>query len=62
MKQLIVLIAMIILGIAIGVLIMGFSSTAERIKNKTDEKLINSVDGWLTSLSIEEIIVREASA
>ncbi|MBQ6670233.1 MAG: hypothetical protein IJM80_01220 [Firmicutes bacterium] len=62
MKQLIVLIAMIILGIAIGVLIMGFSSTAERIKNKTDEKIINSVDGWLTSLSIEEIIVREASA
>ena len=62
MKQLIVLIAMIILGIAIGVLIMGFSSTAEKIKNKTDEKIINSVDGWLTSLSIEEIIVREASA
>ena len=62
MKQLIVLIAMIILGIAIGVLIMGFSSTAERIKNKTDEKIINSVDGWLTSLSREEIIVREASA
>ena len=62
MKQLIVLIAMIILGIAIGVLIMGFSSTAERIKNKTDEKIINSVDGWLTSLSIEEIIIREASA
>ena len=62
MKQLIVLIAMIILGIAIGVLIMGFSSTAERIKNKTDEKIINSVDGWLTSLSIEEISVREASA
>ena len=53
---------MIILGIAIGVLIMGFSSTAERIKNKTDEKIINSVDGWLTSLSIEETIVREASA
>ena len=62
MKQLIVLIAMIILGIAIGVLIMGFSSTAERIKNKTDEKIINSVDGWLTSLIIEETIVREASA
>ena len=62
MKQLIVLIAMIILGIAIGVLIMSFSSTAERIKNKTDEKIINSVDGWLTSLSTEETIVREASA
>ena len=30
MKQLIVMIAMIILGIAVGALIMGFSSTAER--------------------------------
>ena len=62
MKQLIVLIAMIILGIAIGVLIMGFFFFFYMIKNKTDEKIINSVDGWLTSLSIEETIVREASA
>jgi hypothetical protein len=59
MKQLIVLIAMIILGIAIGVLIMGFSSTAERIKNKTDEKIVNSVDGWLTSRDAEEIVITE---
>lgn len=60
MKQLIVLIAMIILGIAIGALIMGFSSTAERIKNRTDEKIINSVDGWITSQRAEDIIIQEA--
>ncbi len=48
MKQLIVMIAMIILGIAVGALIMGFSSTAERIKDSTDQKIIQSLDGWLS--------------
>ncbi|MBR0130652.1 MAG: hypothetical protein IJM08_05070 [Firmicutes bacterium] len=48
MKQLIVMIAMIILGIAIGALIMGFSSTAESIKDKTDQKIEQSLDGWLS--------------
>ena len=48
MKQLIVMIAMIILGIAVGALIMGFSSTAEKIKDSTDQKIIQSLDGWLS--------------
>ena len=48
MKQLIVMIAMVILGIAIGALIMGFSSTAENIKEKTDQKIEQSLDEWLS--------------
>ena len=48
MKQLIVMIAMVILGIAIGALIMGFSSTAESIKDKTDQKIEQSLDDWLS--------------
>ena len=48
MKQLIVLIAMIILGIAIGALIMSFSSTAETVKDRTNDKLVNTIDGWLS--------------
>ena len=51
MKQLIVLIAMIILGVAVGALIIGFSSTAEKIKTKTDERIVNSIDGWFSSSS-----------
>ncbi len=50
MKQLIVMIAMIILGIAVGALIMGFSSTAEKIKDSTDEKIIKSLDGWMSGV------------
>ena len=49
MKQVIVMIAMIILGIAIGALILGFSDTAGRIKDSTNERIINSVDGWMRS-------------
>lgn len=49
MKQLIVMIAMMILGIAIGALILGFSDTAGRIKDSTNERIINSVDGWMRS-------------
>ena len=49
MKQLIVMIAMIILGIAIGALIIGFSDTASTIKDRTNERIINSIDGWMKS-------------
>jgi uncharacterized membrane-anchored protein YhcB (DUF1043 family) len=53
MKQLIVMIAMIILGIAIGALIMGFSSTAESIRDKTDQKIEQSLDDWLSGGPME---------
>ena len=49
MKQLIVMIAMIILGIAIGALIIGFSDTAATIKDKTNERIVNTIDGWTSS-------------
>ena len=55
MKQLIVMIAMIILGIAIGALIIGFSDTATTIRDKTNERIINSVDGW-TSSCLEAVL------
>ena len=55
MKQLIVMIAMIILGIAIGALIMGFSTTAESIKDKTDQKIEQSLDGWLSGMAYDKV-------
>ena len=56
MKQLIVLIAMIILGVAVGALIIGFSSTAETIKDRTDERVIKSIDGWVSSSAGREML------
>ena len=48
MKQLIVMIAMIILGIAVGALIISFSSTAQTMKDKTEERINGTFDGWLS--------------
>jgi len=56
MKQLIVMIAMIILGITIGALIMGFSGTASTIRDRTNERIINSIDGWVSS-DAQEVFV-----
>ena len=46
MKQLIVLIATIILGVAIGGIILGFSETAETLKDSTNSKISGIVDTW----------------
>jgi len=57
MKQLIVMIAMIILGIAVGALIIGFSDTAGTIKDRTNERIINSIEGWTRSGAVLEVLV-----
>ena len=55
MKQLIVMIAMIILGIAIGALIMGFSGTAGTIRDRTNERIIERIDGWMSGSAAVEV-------
>lgn len=57
MKQLIVMIAMIILGVAVGAMIVGFSKTAETIKDKANDKIVNGIDGWLSSSNEMEIVL-----
>lgn len=46
MKQLIVLVATIILGVAIGGIIMGFSTTAGNLKDNTNSKVSGIVQEW----------------
>lgn len=43
MKQLIIMISMVILGIAIGGLVLNFQSTATSIANNTSAEILRSV-------------------
>ena len=48
MKQLIVMIATILLGIAIAVVVLGFSGTAEDLSSGVNTKIMGTFDGYYT--------------
>ncbi len=48
MKQLIVMIATILLGIAIAVVVLGFSGTAETLASGVSTKITNTFNGYYT--------------
>lgn len=44
MKQLIVMISMVVLGIALAVMIMGFKAPAQTIVDNTSQRILETVD------------------
>ena len=55
MKQLIAVVAVIILGIAVGGIIVGFSSTADNIGTQADALVVSSQktdSGWALSVGL----------
>ena len=48
MKQLIVMIATVLLGIAIAVVVLGFSGTAEDLSSGVNTKILSTFNGYYT--------------